>query len=255
MSSRYQYNKNNNPLRSNMKAHFSHSTNPFTMFLLIIIALSHYTLPVTCDENVTLSLARTSFAVYPGSSVTIICNGTNLLTDDIVWQYFPSGNSTFFKVIYIYGQLVNAFQTKYRVQSYQASSTEVITSLTISDISPNDAQYQYQCACNIYTACASGFKAKVEANLIALEATTTPSQPELILSSGSVCDEIAFNSVQFIFLFLDMFCLASVCYVMVYQFHTSKLFFKITILSMALLVLISLIVMIILWMKPASIIN
>ncbi len=252
MSSRYQFNNYNNKFNKNIRAHFSHLTNLSIMMLIILFVLSLCTSPATCEENVTLSIAQTSLEAYPGNSVTIICNGTNLLTDDIVWQYFPSGNSTFFKVIYIYGQLVNAFQTKYRVHSYQASSAEVVTSLTISDLTAKDAEYQYQCACNIYTACASGFKAKAEANVIALEATTTTVQTEILLSSNLVCEEIAFNSVQFIFLFLDMFCLVSICYVMVYQFHTTKLFFKIAILSMALLVLVSLIVMIILWMKPAG---
>lgn len=118
-------------------------------------------------------MAKDSVTAYKGSSITLICNGTNLLTDDIVWQYFPIGNSTFFKVIYIYGQLVNSFQSKYTVRSYQYTNTEVITSLTISDVTEKDAKYQYQCACNIYTACASGYKAKVEANLTTLEATTT----------------------------------------------------------------------------------
>lgn len=129
----------------------------------------------------TLSLGEASYSAYIGSTVTIICNGSNLLTDDIVWQYYPIGNSTFIKVIYIYGQLVNAFQTKYSVKSYQASSTEVVTSLTISNVAPEDADFQYQCSCNIYTACASGYKAKVNANLSTLQATTTPGMNQKIL--------------------------------------------------------------------------
>lgn len=172
----------------------------------------------------TLSLAQDEFSAYEGSSLTIICNGTNLLTDDIVWQYFPIGNSTFFKVIYIYGQLVNAFQTKYTVQSYQASSTEVITSLTIKDVTAADSKFQYQCACNIYTACASGYKAKVEANITTFEATTTTTAPPFVEKvEVLICEDIAFNSIQYLFLFLDMFCLASISYVIVYQFH-SELF-------------------------------
>jgi hypothetical protein len=92
-----------------------------------------------------------------------------------------------------------------------------------------------------------------------------------------VCKEIAYNIVQYLFLFLDIFCLASVTYVMVYQFHSkyfvyyfdfmqffhifvylliaSTFWFKIIILTMALLILISLIIMIILWMKPGSNLN
>lgn len=174
-----------------------------------------------CNTNVTLSLAQDEFSAYEGSSLTIICNGTNLLTDDIVWQYFPIGNSTFFKVIYIYGQLVNAFQTKYTVQSYQASSTEVITSLTIKDVAAADSKFQYQCACNIYTACASGYKAKVEANITTFEATTTTTAPPFVKKvEVLICEDIAFNSIQYLFLFLDMFCLASISYVIVYQFHS-----------------------------------
>jgi hypothetical protein len=47
-----------------------------------------------------------------------------------------------------------------------------MSSLTINDLELSDSYFIYQCACNIYTACASGVKAKVEANVTSLPATT-----------------------------------------------------------------------------------
>jgi len=203
-------------------------TNKLLILLTILIlnlAISSANLNDTLSgtQNVTLSLEQTEFSVYEGSSLRIICNGTNLLTDDIVWQSFPIGDPMKINVIYIYGQLVNAFQSKYQVHSYQASTNpkQVITSLTIKHITAADARFQYQCACNIYTACASGYKAKVEANITTMEATTTTTAPPFVKKvEVSICQDIAFNSIQYLFLFLDMFCLASISYVIVYQFHS-----------------------------------
>lgn len=124
------------------------------------------------DCQVTLSIDSSSYTGYIGNSLTITCNGTNLLTNDIVWQYYSLGNSTFVKVIYIYGQIVNGFRRKYSVSSVQSSPNEIMSSLTLSDLDMNDSYYVYVCACNIYTACASGVKAKVEANITSLPATT-----------------------------------------------------------------------------------
>lgn len=124
------------------------------------------------NGQVTLNIDSQMYTAYVGSPLTITCNGTNLLTNDIVWQYYSISNATFVKVIYIYGQIVNGFRRKYSVSSVQSSPNEIMSALTINDLDFNDALYVYQCACNIYTACASGNKAKVEANVTTLAATT-----------------------------------------------------------------------------------
>ena len=126
-----------------------------------------------CVAEVSLSLENDTVVVYPGNSATIKCNGSNLLTNDIVWQYSPIGNQSINSVIFINGRLINEFQTKYLVKSYQSSPTQVLTSLTIANVDATDAAFQYQCVCNIYSACATGFKAKVEAYLNVLPPTTT----------------------------------------------------------------------------------
>ena len=139
--------------------------------ILLLVFINVFILE--CVAEVSLSVENNTVIVYPGNSATIKCNGSNLLTNDIVWQYSPIGNQSINSVIFINGRLINEFQTKYLVKSYQSSPTQVLTSLTIANVDATDAAFEYQCVCNIYSACATGYKAKVDAYLNVMPPTTT----------------------------------------------------------------------------------
>ena len=103
-----------------------------------------------------------------GMSFSFNCVGINLSMSDIVWLYYPTGNSSFTNIIYSDDDYITESNTKYQVQG-SISGNKIVTTLRIRKVSLEDALYTYQCACNVYrTACATGAKLSGEANLIAI---------------------------------------------------------------------------------------
>lgn len=107
-----------------------------------------------------------------GSPVIFKCIGIgNIQLNDIVWLYFPSGNSSFTEVIFSDGSYTNNSEQKFTVSSF--NDTYLITTLQINKVEISDSLFTYQCACNVYKACSSGFRPIADANLIAYTTTTS----------------------------------------------------------------------------------
>jgi hypothetical protein len=104
-----------------------------------------------------------------GESVNLTCSGYNLIVADLVWQIFPLGSPLTTTVLYLTGRLGFTGNGKYLVNAEQVSPFSISSTLTINDLEIGDALYSYQCACNIYTACASGKKVNAVANITILK--------------------------------------------------------------------------------------
>lgn len=143
------------------------------------------------ESQVTLGLEPSSYKAVLGESAKITCLGWNLQVGDLVWQIYPHTQPLSTTVIFLTGRQVvftslsnndlNSHHSsgydpnrgglehlKYVVVAEQISPNAVKSSLTISNINWTDAGYSYQCACNIYTACANGRKVNAVANLTVL---------------------------------------------------------------------------------------
>ena len=107
-----------------------------------------------------------------GTPFSFNCVGINLSISDIVWLYYPTGNSSYTNIIYSDDDYITESNTKYQVES-SISGNKIVTTLRIRKVSLEDALYTYQCACNVYrAACATGAKLSGEANLIAITTST-----------------------------------------------------------------------------------
>ena len=109
-----------------------------------------------------------------GLPMSIICYGSNLSPTDIVWLYYPKGNATFTKVIYSDDAYAPVSMNKFSVDFNFSSETNILTTtLTFNKTSFEDSLFTYQCACNVYKTCSSGYKATAEAFLQTISTTTT----------------------------------------------------------------------------------
>lgn len=109
-----------------------------------------------------------------GTEYILKCSGVNLTISDIVWLYYPTGNSSYTNIIYSDGDYTHRPETKYEVKSIPTSANTIITNLMIKNVTLEDSLFTYQCACNVYKeACSSGSVLVAEANLIAMTTTTT----------------------------------------------------------------------------------
>lgn len=127
-----------------------------------------------CHSQVVLTMNPAYYQALVGSTVTFKCIGVgNVDVSDIVWLYYPSGNSTFTEVIYSDESYTNNSEFKYSVQSFNDTPGYLLTTLKIRNVQLNDASYTYRCACNVYKACSSGFRPIADANLIAYTTTTS----------------------------------------------------------------------------------
>lgn len=109
-----------------------------------------------------------------GTEYILKCSGINLTISDIVWLYYPTGNSSYTNIIYSDGDYTHRPETKYEVKSIPTSANTIITNLMIKNVTLEDGLFTYQCACNVYKeACSSGSVLVAEANLIAITTTTT----------------------------------------------------------------------------------
>lgn len=127
-----------------------------------------------------------------GDAARMTCEGANLLVSDLVWQIYPLGQPLSTTVIFLTGRQVvfdtvnmknnntdtaetsrgmfgssssNSDYVKYQVVAEQVKPNSVRSTLTISNVNWTDGEYAYQCACNIYTACANGRKVNAVARL------------------------------------------------------------------------------------------
>jgi len=109
-----------------------------------------------------------------GTSYIIKCSGTNLAISDIVWLYYPVGNSSFTNIIYSDAAYTPGSDLRYEVKSIPTSANTIITNLMIKSVTLADAGFVYQCACNVYKeACTSDTKLVAEVKLKAVTTTTT----------------------------------------------------------------------------------
>lgn len=109
-----------------------------------------------------------------GSSYTLKCLGTNLTTSDIVWLYYPTGNSSFTSIIYSDGDYTSGSKARFEINSRPTSVNKIETTLLIRRIQVEDSLLTYQCACNVYKeACSSGVELVDEVNIVAVTTTTS----------------------------------------------------------------------------------
>ena len=126
--------------------------------------------------------ASNNLTAIVGESYILKCSGINLTISDIVWLYYPTGNSTYTNIIYSDGAYTQNSDLRYEVKSIATSSNTIITNLMIKKVTQADATYTYQCACNVYKeACTSGLKLVAETNLIAITTTTTSKKLIIII--------------------------------------------------------------------------
>jgi len=69
-----------------------------------------------------------------------------------------------------------------------------LTTLEIKKVELTDSLYTYQCSCNVYRACSSGFRPIADANLIAFSTTTTTTTTSTTKSKKN-------NTISFFILF------------------------------------------------------
>lgn len=124
-------------------------------------------------NQVILELDACNYTANLGDAVKLTCTGLNLQLADLVWQIYPQGQPMTTTVIFLTGKQVvfgdlndvEYDSPKYSVDMEQTSVNSVRSTLTIANLDLTDAGYVYQCACNIYTACAAGRKVSAIANL------------------------------------------------------------------------------------------
>jgi hypothetical protein len=111
----------------------------------------------------------TNYTGYQGGSLILTCLGANMAASDVIWQMYPVGNPTSLSVIYTSGALTSAYVSgRFTVNTLQYAIGNISTSLTISGLVASDANYVYQCTCNIYGTCAGGNTASAIAQITAL---------------------------------------------------------------------------------------
>ena len=118
-----------------------------------------------------LEFEHSNYTAHLGDRLRLSCIGSNLHVNDIVWQVYPISQPLTTTVLYLTGRQVvfsSSNSSKYLIEAEQTSPNTVRTSLTITNLELSDAALAYQCACNIYTACAAGTKASAVANLTLL---------------------------------------------------------------------------------------
>ena len=117
-----------------------------------------------------------------GAPVTFKCIGVGTVdSSDIVWLYYPTGNSTYTEVIYSDDSYTNNSELKFFVQSFNDTPGYLLSTLRIKSVQFNDALYTYRCACNVYKGCSSGYRPIADANLIAYTTTTTTTTTSMSL--------------------------------------------------------------------------
>jgi hypothetical protein len=127
-----------------------------------------------CSSQVVLSMTPNYYQALVGTPVTFKCIGIGeIAINDIVWLYYPTGNSSFTEVIYSDGAYTNNSNLKFSVSSFNSTPGYMLTTLEIKKVELTDSLYTYQCSCNVYRACSSGFRPIADANLIAFSTTTT----------------------------------------------------------------------------------
>jgi len=163
-----------------MHAIFRQLTNPSGQ-LFSAISLAFLSINLVCclsipaPSSVALQMsASNNQTATVGTSYIIKCSGTNLAISDIVWLYYPVGNSSFTNIIYSDAAYTPGSDLRYEVKSIPTSANTIITNLMIKSVTLADAGFVYQCACNVYKeACTSDTKLVAEVKLKAVTTTTT----------------------------------------------------------------------------------
>ena len=132
---------------------------PLGLFLICSLLIRR------CDSAASLIPGQTTYSQYIGDSVTFTCNGLQMNENDVIWQYVDAaGNS-----VLIFNELsLTITDGKYAVSTTQYAFSNISTSLTINNVGVVDAQYTYECVCNVYRTCAAGNTASASMALVAL---------------------------------------------------------------------------------------
>lgn len=204
------------------------------------------------ESQPAFTAASAYLSAYQGQSISLICNGVNMNTDDVVWQYLIPPSTT---PVQIYIDNALTISTgKYTVSSVQYAFGNISTTLTITSLDPADGSYIYQCECNTYKTCTS-VQTNADINVTALATTTTTTTTTttlLITTTEGLCLEGNYNTAQYTLVTL------SVCIMMAATvlFHLSFHAFKESLMEtffMALAIVISifcLVVGVIFWINP-----
>lgn len=127
----------------------------------------------TPSVSLRMSTSNNQTAIV-GLPYILKCSGVNLTISDIVWLHYPIGNASYTSIIYSDGTYTPDSNRRYEVKSIPTSANTIITNLMIKNVSLEDANLTYQCACNVYKeACSSGAELVAEVRLNAVTTTTT----------------------------------------------------------------------------------
>ena len=122
-----------------------------------------------CISPASLTATASTYTGYQGDSLTITCNGLNIVDNDIIWQFYPIGSPANALIIWQNGVLQSGYTNgRYTVNTITYVFGNLSTSLTISGLQPIDANYVYSCSCNIYQTCKNGNTASASAQIIQL---------------------------------------------------------------------------------------
>ena len=122
-----------------------------------------------CISPASLTATASTYTGYQGGSLTITCNGLNIVDNDVIWQFYPIGSPSNALIIWQNGVLQSGYTNgRYIVNTISYAFGNLSTSLTISGLQPIDANYVYSCSCNIYQTCKNGNTASASAQIIEL---------------------------------------------------------------------------------------
>ena len=94
-------------------------------------------------------MASNTYSANEGERVTFECETKNMGAIDIVWVFYPNGFAQSKNVIYFENKYQNNWDNKFDV-NILPGATSIRSTLTIKSVKYTDADYTYQCECNIY---------------------------------------------------------------------------------------------------------